>query len=334
MKRKSAFIVVAASAAFMLAGWHAPAQAVTLKVTSCLARNHDQTETFFATYLKPINAKKSGLTLNFLGGPEVTPRKKQAPALKRGLIDAIICPTPYYAGLMAEAGLPGLHRKTLEEMRANGAYDLLQEAWRKGLNGRILAWPGFEASRFYIYTKFKPTFSTKTGLDLHGVKMRSTGFYNAFFKAMGATPIVISPGDVYSALERGVVQGMAWPRGSVGKYGWQRFLKYRIGPKFFGSTYMLVINLDKYNGLSQAHKDLLNSQARIYEHDSDAIMYKKADEDDAKLKAAGIEFIDLEGATGKAFLDTIYGSKWAANDKKKYLVDYKTLKAKMGGPSN
>ncbi len=329
MRGKSVFAVTAASAAFMLAAWHAPTQAATLKVTSCLARNHDQTEVFFATFLNPINAKKSGLTLNFLGGPEVTPRKKQAPALKRGLIDIIICPTPYYAGLLAEAGLPGLHRKSLEEMRANGAYDLLQEAWRKGLNARILAWPGFKASMFYIYTKFKPKFSTKTGLDFTGVKMRSTGLYNPLLKAMGATPVNISPGDVYSGLERGVVHGLAWPRGSVARYGWQRFLKYKIAPKFYGATLMTIINRDAYNKLTQAQRDLLDKQGRIYEVESDAILDAKAEIDNAKLKAAGVKTIVLTGKVGKAYIDTIYRAKWAQNDKKKYIVDYKKLKPLM-----
>ena len=130
-------------------------------------------------------------------------------------------------------------------------------------------------------------------------------------------------------LERGVVDGLAWPKGSLAKYGWQRFLKYSIGPNFYGATQFVVINLDKYNNLSKAHKDLLAKQATIYEKTSDSMLEKKFLIDDQKLVEAGVKTIILKGAEGKAILDTIYGAKWAKNDTYKYTVDYKKLKAKL-----
>ncbi len=113
----------------------------------------------------------------------------------------------------------------------------LPEAWGKGLNAHILAWTHFKGQKFHVYTRFKPKFSEKTGLDLTGFKMRSTGLYNALFKAMGATTVNMNPSDLYTGLERGVVVGMAWPWGSVAKYGWQRFLRYRIEPGFYGAKW-------------------------------------------------------------------------------------------------
>ena len=97
MIRKTIFAAAAVPVAVVMASWALPAQsATTLKLTTCLAKNHDQSEALVETFYDPINAKKTDLTLRYLGGPEVTPRKKQAPALKRGLIDLIMCPAPYY----------------------------------------------------------------------------------------------------------------------------------------------------------------------------------------------------------------------------------------------
>ena len=121
-----------------------------------------------------------------MGGPEITPFRKQGGLLKRGLIDLIFCPTPYYGADLPEARLLGAHNKSLEEMRSNGAYDMLREAWDTGLNAHILAWPAFNVSTFYVYTKFKPKLSKQTGIDLTGVKMRSTGLYKPFLAAMNA----------------------------------------------------------------------------------------------------------------------------------------------------
>ena len=311
-----------------------PAQsASTLKVTTCQQKAHDHVEVFFKAFLDPVNQKKSGLTLRYVGGPEVTPFRKQASLLKRGLVDLIFCPTPYYGGQLNEARLPGIHNRSLQEMRSNGAWDMLQEAWGKGLNARILSWPGFEASTFFIYTKFEPKISKETGLDLSGRKMRSTGLYNALLKAMNATAITIAPGDVYAGLERGVVDGMAWPRGSITKYGWERFLKYKIAPNFYGATFFVIVNKTAFGKLSKDHQDLLLKASAVYEKDSDSLIRKNLAIDDAKLKKAGIKTVTLEGAERKAYLKAIYDSKWAQNDGLKYIVDYKKLKPAMYDPN-
>ena len=84
--------------------------ATTLKLSTCLARNHDYIQALFQTLVNPINEMKGDLKIRDLGGPEVTPRQKQAPAMKRGLIDIIICPAAYYGGLLPEARLPGVQQ--------------------------------------------------------------------------------------------------------------------------------------------------------------------------------------------------------------------------------
>ena len=327
MYKKSAIFLIGGAAAIAIA---MSAQAKTvLKVSSCLAKNHDQVEAYFATFHNPINAANAGFKLNYIGGPEVTPRKKQAAALKRGLIDIINCPAAYYSGLVPEARVAGVNTVGPAELRRNGGMDMLQDAWAKGLKAKILGWGHWRASTFYMYTKFNPKTNTTTGVDLKGIKMRSTGLYNAFLKAMGATPINISPGDVYSALERGVVDGLAWPEGSVAKYGWQRFLKYKVGPNFFHSSTMTVINLNSFNSMTKAQQALLVKQGLLFEENSNAILARKSVDDNAKLAKAGVKDINLTGAVGKAYLNTIYGAKWADNDKRKYNVDYKMLKSKV-----
>ena len=327
MMRRSTIGAFAGVAALSLA---LPLQAddAVLKVSSCLVRNHDQVEAYFATFHDPINKANAGFKLNYIGGPEVTPWQKQAAALKRGLVDIINCPSAYYQGTVPEARVAGVNTISPDEMRKNGGYDLLQKAWETGLNARILGWGHWDASTFFIYTKFEPKQSTKTGIDLTGIKMRSTALYNPLFKAMGATPVTIAPDDTYAALERGMVEGLAWPEGSVAVYGWERFLKYRIAPNFFHSTTMTIINLDSFKKLSKAQQDLLVRQGRIYERDSNPILAKKSEIDNAKLDKAGLKTIELKGAARRAYLRTIYASKWEENDKQTYSVDYGALKAK------
>jgi TRAP-type C4-dicarboxylate transport system substrate-binding protein len=331
MSHKSTLAIVAGAATFAVASI-AQAAPVTLKVTTCLARNHDYTQAFMQTFVEPLNAKKADVRLAYLGGPEVTPFKEQASALKRGLVDMILCPGAYYGGLFGEARIPGAQNVSIEEMRKNGAWDMMEQAWNANANAHILGWVFSEGQIFYTYFLVKPKESTKTGLDLTGLKIRSTGLYNPFLVAMGATTIVMAPGDVYAGLQRGVVDGLAWPWGSVAKYGWQKFLKYRVTPDFFGPSQPLLVNLDKWKSLSKEQQDMLTKQARDFERDGGAIVVKKGKEDDEKLKQAGVEDIDLTGAVRAAYLKTIYDAKWAQNDSLSYTVDYKKLKSLLYKP--
>ncbi len=325
MKSKIALAstLVAASIA-----WSLPAQASTIKVSTCQIRTHDHVIVFLNEFLKPAQKNNIGLKLRYIGGPEITPFRKQGGLLKRGLIDLIFCPTPYYGADLPEARLLGAHNASLEDIRKNGAWKMLEEAWNKGLNAHILAWPAFNVSTFHIYTKFKPKLSKKTGIDLKGVKMRSTGLYKPMLAAMSAIPVGIAPGDVYTGLERGVVDGIAWPKGSITKYGWEKFLKYKVSPNFYGATFFVIINKKKWDSLTQKERDFLTKIAAQYEKKSDEIVGANLKADEAKQAKAGIKDVKLEGEYAKAYLKTIYGAKWAVNDKyKNYTVDYKKLKA-------
>ncbi len=206
---------------------------------------------------------------------------------------------------------------------------MMQEQWKK-INAKILGWGHWEASTFYILMTKEPKPSDVTGLDLKGVKVRSTGLYTPFLKAMGGTPITIAPDDVYAALERGLVDGVAWPEGSIAAYGWERFLKYRVKPKFFHSTTLVTMNIYKFNALSKAHQDLLLKIGEQYEKDSNPMLARLSEIDNAKLKKAGIKDIVLTGAARKAYSQTIYSAKWKEiEDFKKFDFDWQTLKQKM-----
>lgn len=327
MLRRSILYPALAAAAL---AWSLPAQASTLKVSTCQIRTHDHVVVFLNEFLKPAQKNDIGLKLNYIGGPEITPFRKQGGLLKRGLIDLIFCPAPYYGADLPEARLLGAHNKSLAEMRKNGATDMLEEAWNKGLNAHILAFPAYDVSTFYIYTIDKPKLSKTTGLDLKGVKMRSTGLYKPLLSAMSATPVAISPGDVYTGLQRGVVNGIAWPKGSVTKYGWEKFLKYKITPNFYGATFLVIVNKTKWASLTQAERDFLTKISRQYEVRSNEVVAANLAADEAKLAKAGVQDIPLEGEYGQAYLKTIYGAKWAVNDKySNYNVDYKKLKSLM-----
>lgn len=318
------------AAMFVLAGLAAAAQAeVVLRITSCLPKTHNQVETYFAGFHEPFNELAKGeAKLLYVGGPEVTPRKKQGPALKRGLVDMIFCPMGYFEGMLPEAGLTSVTNLSTKELRENGAIDMLQPAWDDKLNGKILGWCCYGVD-FHIYTTFKPKVSNKTGLDLTGYKMRSTATYNPFFKAMGAIPINMSAGEIYTGLQRGVIKGFAWPEGALSGMGVQKFIKYRVYPGFFRSGSMVLINNDKFNSLPKSLQEKLVKAGLAFEQNSEPILRETADRDNKKLFEAGMQKFELEGEPRKAYLRTVYEGGWERRKNNNFQIPYSKLKEKM-----
>ena len=299
MPRIKSFVALAgvAAAAIIVPDAHA----ATLTVTTSLIKSHDQSVVYFKDFHEPVNKANNGITLNYKGGPEVIPNRKQGAALKRGVIDVMFGPSVYYAGLVPCARIIGLSNVGQAKLRKNGGWAALDKCWQKGLNGKLLAHGMEGATEFHVYLAgdYKSLISNETGLNLKGFKMRSTAGYHPLLKAMGAIPINISPGDVYTSLERGLVKGLAWPEGGVARYGWSKFIKYRVGPGWWRTTSTLVMNLDVYNKLTQKERDIIHAASLKYEKDSVATLRALVKVDNAKVFADGVKPVDLTGNTNE-----------------------------------
>ena len=64
-------------------------------------------------------------------------------------------------------------------------------------------------------------------LDFTGLKIRVTPVYKDIVEALGGTTVTTAPGEVYTALERGVVDGYGWPITGIFDLGWEKVTKFR-----------------------------------------------------------------------------------------------------------
>jgi TRAP-type mannitol/chloroaromatic compound transport system substrate-binding protein len=105
----------------------------------------------------------------------------------------------------------------------------------------------------------------KTVADLRGLKFRIGGFAGNVVKKLGVVPQLIAPGDIYPALEKGVIDAVEW----VGpaddeKLGFVKVAKYYYYPGWWegGAAGHTLINLNKWNELPTSYKAALTSAAR------------------------------------------------------------------------
>ena len=61
--------------------------------------------------------------------------------------------------------------------------------------------------------------------DLKGLRFRGQPNYNAMFRHYGIAGVNIAPPEVYTALERGTVQGYGWPLWGIDDFGWDKLTK-------------------------------------------------------------------------------------------------------------
>ena len=286
----------------------AQAQETTLRAVSAFAENTQYVKNLMPMIQK-LNAEgKGSLQINFIGGPKAMPPFEVGNAVRTGVVDMAMTTGAFYTNIMPEADALKLTQIPGPELRRNGAVDLINKIWNEKANMQYLG-------RVIDYTPFHLYLTKKIDKpDLTGLKIRITPVYRDFFQAIGATVMQTAPGEVYTALERGVVDGYGWPINGIFDFNWHEKTKFRVDPGFYSAEVSLVMNLDKWKALSQAQKDLLMRHVIAHEAANDS--WKKVNEDDIKRQAqAGIQVISFDPATAKQYYDRAYEVGWASGIK-------------------
>jgi TRAP-type C4-dicarboxylate transport system substrate-binding protein len=282
----------------------AGAQEVTLKVVSAFPENSLYVKRLEAWIGRVNDEGKGVLRLNFIGGPKAVPTFEVGNAVRTGVVDVAMSTGAFYTNVFPESDALKLTRMPVAEQRTNGAFDYINRVWNQKGNMQYLA-RIVEHQSFHVYLNKKIDKP-----DLTGLKIRVTPVYRDFFTALGATVMQTAPGEVYTALERGVVDGYGWPIGGIFDLNWHEKTKYRVDPGFYDAEVSLLVNLDTWKRLTPAQRDSLSKQARALEAQND--FWKTYAQDEIKRQQqAGIETIRFEGAQAQQYVDKAYEAGWA-----------------------
>ena len=255
----------------------------------------------FLRYVDEVNeAGKGVVRIQVQGGPEAIPPPEQGDAVRRGVIDMQYGPATYYLGAFPEADAMVGSNLSPSETRANGGLDMLGEAFTEKMAVHLLG--HFDTGiPFHLYLTDEPERSSDGGIDLTGLKLRSQPIYREFFEKMGVTTVSIPVPEVYTALERGTVDGLGFPLVGVMDLGWHEHFRYRIDPPFFQTDLVTIVNKARWEGLSEEAKAILQDTAIAFEKTSHDFFHTYQQELDQRMQEAGIEVIKLEGDLGTRF---------------------------------
>jgi TRAP-type C4-dicarboxylate transport system substrate-binding protein len=95
--------------------------------------------------------------------------------------------------------------------------------------------------------------------DIKGMKIRPADATIAnFVTLLGGTNVQSSAPEVRDIIERGVADGVFFPAGSLVLFGVDKVTKYHIDAPMYVTTFVFVMNKDKYNEMSDRQKKAID----------------------------------------------------------------------------
>ena len=246
--------------------------------------------------------------IKYLGADDVIKPADQFEALGQGMYDIGHLPGNYAEAKMPIADTLHLSQLSPMEERTKGVYDILQKEFASKMNVMYLgktAGPGYQ---YDLYTNFP----VKALSDFKGKSIRTAPVYIPLVKALGASPVSIAPGDIYTAMQRNVVDGYGWPTIGVVAGGWAEVTKYRIDPGFYQVGMGVFMNKNTFDKLPADIQKTLQDIMKDVEQKSYDAYAKKVKDEDQQMQAKGVKINKLPDDVAKQFVKLAQDEAWKA----------------------
>ncbi|WP_172723950.1 MULTISPECIES: TRAP transporter substrate-binding protein DctP [Neorhizobium] len=237
-------------------------------------------------YTKEV-AKASDGKLTFTRvGPETVPPFEQFEAVENGALDILFTNGAYHSNISGLGlTLDGMSGGT-DAIRQSGLWTYIDTEYQK-IGIKVLAL--FIDPNGYQFILKKPLGPNAFA----GLRLRGSPVYHPSIKALGGSPVVLPGGEIFSALEKGVIDGAGWTTIGVAANNWFNVAKYIQRPTFGQSGYLLLMSLDKWRGLDPERQKLLSEVAAKYEKSAVQQFTDLSNQDHQRLLKEGMTITEL-----------------------------------------
>ena len=293
-----------------------------LRMLTAWGANHSGTANMAYGYIKLAEEMTGGNISIKPNGPEVVSGGKQLQPVTAGVFDLIYTHGLYHTGTTGIGAAIDAVEGDIEKRRESGIWDWVDQHYQKTQNLKILSIPT-ATTGFRFFLK-EPMDQAK---KLDGMKIRALPSYNKIVGSLGGTAVVIPFGELYSAAEKGVIDGLVWPAvGAVG-FKFHEVTPYLAEPAFGTVSYLIMMNLDKWESLNADTQKALLEAGHKLEQDTIGIFNALLAEENAAMVDGGAKMtsigysleeanklfadramevaIEKSGATGEAFRDFV-----------------------------
>lgn len=266
----------------------------------------------FAQFVEEVNEKFAGeIEIIWRGGPEVMPPFKQAEGVRNGAMGMTYTSPSYYEGLVPASGTMNLSFKNYAEIAATDYHERMTELHAEKdliLLGEIPA----TQLQFQIYMKDE----VASLEDLKGKRIRVFPALLPLVQALGAEPIVLPMPEIFTALERGAIDGfMQGPLGQAKQFG--GLVKTVIQPGVYRAGFPVLVNKDVWNGISaELQRDLTAFLREDFAPRMDDIWEEDIAAERKAQEEAGFEYLVLSGDQAARYESIAMDAAWEATAEK------------------
>ncbi len=238
------------------------------------------------SFVDKVNTEGKGLVqIPTTAGPETFSRRQWCNALKNGIIDIVGLAQSWCNNLVPGSEALNAATRNLAEQRKVGAYDYIRDLFAQRANAYFYAQYGWGAHHYFFSNK-----PIRKIADFKDQRLYRSGTIKVLLAKLGVQGVSRRPGQIYTAVERGVIDGFAMPLSAVAPFGLHKVVKYRIDPGIYNPAVMLLINLDTWKKLDSRQKAFMEKVALHLEGELDRGF---AD----KTKAMGERLVTKQGIT-------------------------------------
>ncbi|MGN0931622.1 TRAP transporter substrate-binding protein [Falsigemmobacter intermedius] len=297
MMKKS---VLTAVACLMLA---TPGSAQTMRMIQ------SWNETNVMAYMPALEFKRnleetgSGIELEIFG-TETVPAYEQLTPTQDGVFDFIYTYPTYHSKALNIA--TSAMAPDMEKIRSSGVFGFMDSYFQKEHNLKLLASVAVGTSGIHCYLRSPLSENS----DWTGRKIRGVSNYVPVIEALGGAAVSTDMGELYSSLERGVVDGACAPQSVFRATRHFEVAKFRTEPTFGQMVSYIAMNLDAWNGLSDDVKAKVEEAAIRTEADTIRIGNEAAEGELKALAEAGVEVTRFSDAAyekvSKAYAEGVW----------------------------
>lgn len=264
------------------------ADVITLRYATYLPPSYIEIFEGINRFVEVVNTKGQGkIKVELFDSEKLLKAKELFSGLTMGTVEAVSVPMVYWHGtfpLSQGLSLPNIWNGNLERYYkamepGSPIADLLNEDFgRKNIFVVLGLCDGNEV----LWTKGKPVNKPD---DMKGLKIRTSGLIPAeVLKRLGASPVDMPSGDMYTALQRGTIDGIFGSIMTIHSRGMHEQLDYMANYPFedFGPL-IIAFRKDWYDKLPMDVRDIVDEASREYR----VAMYNKT----VEVMKERVEFI-------------------------------------------
>jgi tripartite ATP-independent transporter DctP family solute receptor len=252
---------------------------------------------------------KGAIDVRVMPGAQLGQEGEAGEGIHLGTLQMTVCSSPFFNKYVKEMGIDYLPfiwdswEHAAKALNGDAGAEMNKRLAASKSNVKILAWHqiGF---RNMLFIKKR----VKSLEDMKGLKIRSpeNKIFINMFRSMGANPTPITWGEVYTALQTGVVDGMECPLQSGIDMKFVEVAKHWTETGHMFSNMPHVVNEKWFNSLPSEYQKILYDSAKEAAKWSTAREKKKEMDVKARLTKMGCTFDQVDKEPFRKSMSSAY----------------------------